>query len=130
MEIQMKKPVQTDKAPSAIGPYSQGIISGDFLFVSGQLPIDPAHGTIIEGNMGAQTEQILHNLAAVTEAAGTGLANVVKTTIFLKDLGDFAEVNDAYGRFFKDNPPARSTVQVAALPLNARIEIEAVVSMV
>ncbi len=130
MEIQMKKPVHTDKAPSAIGPYSQGIISGDFLFVSGQLPIDPAHGTIIEGNMGAQTERILHNLAAVTEAAGTGLANVVKTTIFLKDLRDFAEVNEAYGRFFKDNPPARSTVQVAALPLNARIEIEAVVSMV
>lgn len=126
----MKKPVQTDKAPSAIGPYSQGIISGDFLFVSGQLPIDPDQGTLIEGSMAAQTERILHNLAAVAEAAGTGLSKVVKTIIFLKDLGDFAEVNEAYARFFEKEPPARSTVQVAALPLNARIEIEAVISMV
>ena len=126
----MKTAVQTDKAPTAIGPYSQGIISGDLLFVSGQLPIDPATGKIIAGNMTAQTERILLNLTAIVEAAGTQPANIVKTTIFLKDLSDFAEVNMAYAGFFESSPPARSTVQVAALPLDARIEIEAVVSMV
>lgn len=125
----MKKPISTDKAPAAIGPYSQAIVSGDFLFVSGQLPIDPAAGKLIDGNMGEQTERIMQNLSAVAAEAGADLTQVVKTTIFLKDLQDFAEVNAAYAEFFKDSPPARSTVQVAALPLDARIEIEAIISL-
>jgi 2-iminobutanoate/2-iminopropanoate deaminase len=126
----MKRPILTDKAPAAIGPYSQAIVCGDLLFVSGQLPIDPAEGKLIEGNMGEQTERVMQNLTAVAEAAGADLSKVVKTTIFLKDLKDFAEVNAAYAKFFQDTPPARSTVQVAALPLDARIEIEAIISLV
>jgi 2-iminobutanoate/2-iminopropanoate deaminase len=126
----MKRPILTDKAPAAIGPYSQAIVCGDLLFVSGQLPIDPAEGKLIEGNMGEQTERVMQNLTAVAEAAGADLSKVVKTTIFLQDLKDFAEVNAAYAKFFQDTPPARSTVQVAALPLDARIEIEAIISLV
>ena len=126
----MKKPILTDKAPAAIGPYSQAIQCGDLLFVSGQLPIDPAVGKLIEGNMGEQTKKIMQNITSVAEEAGTDLSKVVKTTIFLKDLHDFAEVNAAYAEFFQDSPPARSTVQVAALPLDARIEIEAIISLV
>jgi len=125
----MKKAIQTDKAPAAIGPYSQSVMSGDLLFVSGQLPIDPATGKLIEGTMTEQTERILTNMSAIIEEAGADLSHVVKTTIFLADLGDFAEINGAYGEFFKETPPARSTIQVAALPLGARIEIEAVVSL-
>lgn len=125
----MKKAIFTDRAPAAIGPYSQAIVCGNLLFVSGQLPIDPAVGKLIDGNMAEQTERIMQNLAAVAKEAGTDLSQVVKTTIFLKDLQDFVEVNTAYAQFFKDCPPARSTVQVAALPLDARIEIEAIVSL-
>lgn len=126
----MKKPILTDKAPAAIGPYSQAIACGDLLFVSGQLPINPATGKLIEGNMAEQTERVVQNLSAVANAAGADLAKIAKTTIFLKDLQDFAEVNGAYAKFFEDSPPARSTVQVAALPLDARIEIEAIISLV
>ena len=125
----MKKPVHTAKAPAAIGPYSQGIIAGNLLFISGQLPLNPENGRLIDGSIAEQTEQILKNMKAIVEEAGGQLSSVVKTTIFLKDLKDFTEVNTAYAGFFKDCPPARSTIQVAALPLDARIEIEAVVSL-
>ncbi len=125
----MKKPVQTANAPAAIGPYSQGIIAGNLLFISGQLPLNPENGRLVDGTMAEQTEQILKNMKAIVAEAGGQLTDVVKTTIFLKDLKDFAEVNTAYAGFFNDCPPARSTIQVAALPLDARIEIEAVVSL-
>ncbi len=125
----MKKIVQTDNAPAAIGPYSQAVITGELMFISGQLAIDPYTGKLIEGSITAQTERILANIDAITNEAGVSLDQVVKTTIFLKDLNDFSEVNTAYSNFFTNNPPARSTVEVAALPLNARIEIEAVVSL-
>lgn len=125
----MKIKIHTDKAPQAIGPYSQAIQTDNLLFISGQLAIDPSTSQLIEGSMAQQTAQILNNIRAIAEASGADLSQVVKTTIFLQDLGDFAEVNEAYGRFFDDTPPARSTVQVAALPLNARIEIEAIVSL-
>ncbi len=128
-EKQMKKPVQTTKAPAAIGPYSQGIISGNLLFISGQLPLNPENGRLIDGTITEQTEQILKNMSAIVEEAGCRLSNVVKTTIFLKDLKDFNEVNTAYAAFFNDCPPARSTIQVAGLPLDARIEIEAVAAL-
>ncbi len=125
----MKKIVQTDNAPAAIGPYSQAVITGDMMFISGQLAIDPKTGKLIEGSIAAQTERILSNIGAITNEAGVSLNQVVKTTIFLKDLNDFSEVNAAYASFFTNDPPARSTVEVAALPLNASIEIEAVVSL-
>lgn len=126
----MKKAIQTDKAPAAIGPYSQAIIAGDLLFISGQLPIDPPTGKLIEGSMTEQTRKIMKNIKAVAAEAGASLDSIVKTTIFLKDLGDFKEVNEAYADFFQSTPPARSTVQVAALPLDARIEIESILSLV
>lgn len=123
----MKKIISTDMAPAAIGPYSQAVSAGKFLFVSGQLPLNPADNTLIEGTMAQQTERILQNITTIIAKAGALPKDIVKTTIFLQDLGDFAEVNGAYGKFFSADPPARSTVQVAALPLGARIEIEAVV---
>lgn len=125
----MKQAIQTKQAPAAIGPYSQSIKSGGMLFISGQLPIDPATGSLIDGNMAEQARQIVSNISAILSEAGGDLSRVVKTTIFLTDLGDFAEVNGAYGDFFKETPPARSTVQVAALPLGARIEIEAIADL-
>ena len=123
-------PVLSGNAPAPIGPYSQAIRIGDLLFCSGQIPIDPATGTLIDGDIAAQTRRALDNLAAVLAAAGTSFARVVKTTIFLVDMGDFATVNPIYGeRFGAGTPPARSTVAVAALPLGARIEIEAVAAV-
>jgi reactive intermediate/imine deaminase len=118
--------VQSAQAPRAIGPYSQGIgVSPEsFLFVSGQLPIDPATGRPVQGDVGAQTERVMENLKAVLEAGGASFDKVVKTTIFLADLADFAKVNEAYGRYFQKSPPARATVQVAGLPRGARVEIE------
>ena len=121
-----RKVISTAGAPAAIGPYSQAVQAGGFLFVSGQIPLDPATGQVIEGGAGAQAERCLRSLQAVLEAAGSGLGRVVKTTIFLTDLAAFAEVNAVYGRFFAAEPPARSTVQVAALPRGVAIEIEAV----
>jgi 2-iminobutanoate/2-iminopropanoate deaminase len=118
--------VHTDAAPKAIGPYSQAIKAGDLIFCSGQVPLDPATGELVAGEIGAQTERVMKNLEAVLEAAGSGLHLVVKSTIFLVDLGDFGAVNEAYGKFFPDTPPARATVQVAALPLGSRVEIEVV----
>ena len=120
------KPVNSLSAPAAIGPYSQAIDAGDFVFLSGQVPIDSATGDLVPGDISAQTERVLDNLAAVLEAAGVGFANVVKTTIYLMDLGDFAVVNAIYAKRFSEAPPARATVQVSALPKGARVEIDAI----
>lgn len=122
----MSQVIHTQQAPAAIGPYSQAIKAGNILFVSGQLPIDPQTGNLVTGSVAEQTERIMMNVQAILTAGGASLANVVKTTIFLADLNDFAEVNAAYGRYFPANPPARSTVQVARLPKDGRIEIECV----
>lgn len=120
--------ISTSTAPKAIGPYSQAVAvpAGRMVFLSGQIPLDPATGEIVPGDIGAQTERVMGNLAAVLEAAGLSFAKVVKTTIFLTDLQDFAVVNEIYGRSFQAAPPARSTIQVAALPRGARVEIEAI----
>jgi len=122
----MKKIVSTNEAPAAIGPYSQGVRSGRFLFCSGQIPLDPKSGQIVPGDIAAQTRRVLDNIAAVLRAEGLTFDNVVKTTIFLTDLGDFQTVNEIYGSYFKQNPPARSTVQVAGLPKSANVEIEVI----
>ena len=119
--------IATTKAPPAIGPYSQAKRVGDFLFTAGQVAIDPnTPGKLVPGGIKEQTEQVLKNLSAVLEAGGSQLTQVVKTTVFMADLTEFAAMNEVYARFFNDSPPARSTVQVAALPLGARVEIEVV----
>ena len=122
----MKSAIGTAKAPAAIGPYSQAIKAGNLVFVSGQLPINPVNGQIITGAIEEQTEQVLRNIQAILEAAGASLENVVKTTLFIRDMNDFAKINEAYAKFFKNCPPARATVQVARLPKDAGIEIEAI----
>lgn len=119
-----RKAISTDQAPSAIGPYSQAIAANNLLFISGQLPIDPTSGRLIDSDIGDRTRQILKNCSAIAKAAGTDLNKVAKTTIFLTDLADFQTVNGAYAEYFTEAPPARSTVQVAALPLGSNIEIE------
>jgi 2-iminobutanoate/2-iminopropanoate deaminase len=116
--------VSTSSAPKAIGPYSQAVTAGDLVFTSGQIPLDPRTQQLVEGDVRAQAERVMENLSAVLEAAGVGFENVVKATIFLVDLADFATVNEVYGKRFPRDPPARSTVQVAALPRGARVEIE------
>ena len=118
--------VQTDKAPGAVGPYSQATRTDELVFTAGQLPMDPATGSLVEGGIQEQTRQALKNLQAVLEAAGAGLDSVMKSTVFLQDMGEFKLMNEIYGEFFTDTPPARSTVEVAALPLGARVEIEAI----
>ncbi len=118
--------VSTEAAPGAIGPYSQAIGAGDLVFCSGQIPLDPASGQVVEGAIAEQTRQVLNNLAAVLKAAGTTMDRIVKTTIFLADMNDFAAVNAVYGEYFGSEPPARSTVQVARLPRDVRVEIEAI----
>ena len=118
--------VHTKQAPEAIGPYAQGIVAGGFVFCSGQIALDPATGAVIEGDVAAQTERVLQNLRAVLEAAGSGLARVVKTTIFLKSMGDFKTVNEVYARHFASDPPARATVEVSRLPRDVLVEIDAV----
>jgi 2-iminobutanoate/2-iminopropanoate deaminase len=124
----VKQPVRTENAPAPFqgAPYSQGIVSGDLVFVSGQLGIDPATGRVVEGGIGPQTERIMMNLQAILEEAGSSLDALVKTTIFLADLADFAALNEVYARFVGDTPPARATFQVAALPSGALVEIEAI----
>ena len=122
----MKEIVATERAPRAIGPYSQAVRSGNFLFASGQIPIDPATGEFVAGGISEQTEQVMRNVSAILEAAGAGLEQVVKTTVFLADMEDFTAMNEVYGRFFGENPPARATVQAARLPRDARVEIEAI----
>ena len=121
-----RRAVSTSAAPSAVGPYSQAIATEDLVFCSGQVGLDPATGELIEGGLEAQTERTLKNLAAVLDAAGCSVGDVVKTTCFLADIADFAAFNAIYARFFPDPPPARSTFQVAALPKGARVEVEAV----
>jgi len=118
--------VQTDSAPEAIGPYSQGIKAGGFLFVSGQIPIDPRSGQFVPGGIAEQTEQVMKNLSAVLQAAGTGLDRVVKATVFLADMDEFVAMNQVYGKYFSSNPPARATVEVARLPRDARVEIDVI----
>lgn len=123
----MKEILHTDEAPKAIGPYSQAVRTGEgTVFLSGQIPLDPATGELVAGDVRAQTERVMENLAAVLRAAGLGFEAVVKTTIYLVDLADFAAVNEVYGRRFPHAPPARATVQVAALPRGARVEIDAI----
>jgi 2-iminobutanoate/2-iminopropanoate deaminase len=122
----MKKIISTNEAPGAIGPYSQAVRIGSFLFCSGQIPLDPKSGQIVAGDIAAQTRRVLDNIAAVLRAEGLTFDSVVKTTVFLTDLGDFQTVNEIYGSYFKQSPPARSTVQVSALPKGAKIEIEAI----
>ena len=117
------KRIYTDKAPAAIGPYSQGYISNGFFFTSGQVPLDPATGTVVGEEIVAQTEQVMQNLGALLEAAGTSFTNVVKTTCFLADMGDFAAFNEVYGRYFTEKP-ARSCVAVKTLPKNVLVEVE------
>jgi 2-iminobutanoate/2-iminopropanoate deaminase len=124
--IILKEQISTSRAPKAIGPYSQAVKVDGFLFISGLLPIDPKSGQMVEMNIRAQTLQVMKNLEAVLEAASLEISNVVKTTIFLKDLGHFNEVNDIYGSFFVEIPPARSCIEVSRLPKDALIEIEAI----
>ena len=122
----VKKIITTDRAPGAIGPYSQAVRAGNLIFASGQIPIDPVTGDFVAGGIAEQTEQVLRNLTAVFEAAGAGMNQVVKTTVFLLSMDDFAAMNEVYGRFFGEEPPARATVQAARLPRDARVEIEAI----
>jgi len=126
-EGQPREAISTEAAPAAIGPYSQGIRCGNLLFISGQLPIDPASGELIAGSVEEKTRRVLNNVRAIAEAAGARLEDTVKTTVFLKDMEDFAAMNAVYAEFFSGMPPARAAVQVAALPKDADIEIEAVV---
>ena len=122
----MKEIVSTDKAPGAIGPYSQAIKAGGMVFCSGQIPIDPATGEFVSGGVSEQTEQVFKNLIAVLEAGGSGLDDVVKTTVFLADMADFAVMNDVYAKYFDSNKPARATVQAAGLPRGAKVEIDCI----
>lgn len=121
--------ISTEKAPGAIGPYSQAVKAGNLVFCSGQIPIDPATGEFVSQNVAEQTEQVLKNLTAVLKAAGTDLDSVVKTTVFLADMNDFAEMNEVYGRYFSENKPARATVQAARLPRDAKVEIECIAAV-
>jgi 2-iminobutanoate/2-iminopropanoate deaminase len=121
-----KRVVQTDKAPKAIGPYSQAIQAGDFLFLSGQIPLDPRTGELVKGDVGQQTKQVLENIKGVLESQKLGMEDVVKVTIFLKNIANFNQVNEIYSTYFPTSQPARSTVEVARLPRDVEIEIEAI----
>jgi 2-iminobutanoate/2-iminopropanoate deaminase len=132
----MKKIVSTDRAPKAIGPYSQAVIddmsrpgSRQLVFLSGQIAIDPSTGHVIQSDIAAQTERVLENIKAVLEAAGASFDSVLKTTVYLKDMDDFSKMNEVYGRYFKENPPARSTVQAAKLPRDVMVEIDAIAAV-
>ena len=124
----MRETIKTSNAPAAIGPYSQGIkiSAGKMVFTAGQIPLDPATGRLIEGDIASQTRRALDNVKAILAASGAGLQNVVKTTVFMADLGEFAAMNEVYGEYFSANPPARSTIEVKALPRGAKVEIEAI----
>jgi len=123
----MPQPVSTQAAPAAIGPYSQAVRAGDFLFVSGQIPLDPATGALVDGDVRAQTRRVLENLSAIVAAGGASLDRVVKTTVYLVDMNDFPAMNEVYATFFTAPAPARATVQVGRLPKDVRVEIDAVV---
>jgi 2-iminobutanoate/2-iminopropanoate deaminase len=118
--------IATDQAPAAVGPYSQAVRAGKFVFTAGQIPMDPITGKLVGGDIQAQTRRVLQNVQAVLEAAGASLSNVIKVTVFLLDMGNFKAMNEVYAEFFTENPPARSAVQAAALPLGVDIEIEAI----
>jgi 2-iminobutanoate/2-iminopropanoate deaminase len=122
----MKEIISTENAPGAIGPYSQAVKAGNIVFCSGQIPIDPKTGDFVSEDVAEQTEQVLKNLSAVLEAAGASLNDIVKTTVFLADMNDFAAMNEVYARYFSENKPARATVQAARLPRDARVEIECI----
>ena len=122
----MKTIIATEDAPKAIGPYSQAVRAGDTVYLSGQIPLDPKTGALVVGDIRAQTERVMQNLEGVLKAAGLGFGHVVRCTIYLMDMNDFGAVNEVYGRYFPENPPARATVQVAGLPKGARVEIDAV----
>jgi 2-iminobutanoate/2-iminopropanoate deaminase len=122
----MKKQIQTEKAPAAIGPYSQGIAAGGFVFCSGQIPIDPATGVVIAGGIEEQTRQVFKNLAAILDAAGSSLEQAVKCTVFLQDMNDFAAMNKVYAEFFKGVAPARAAFQVVRLPKDVKVEIDCI----
>lgn len=123
----MKSVIKTDKAPAAIGPYSQAIKVGNFMFISGQIPVDPANGSVVSGGVGAQTRQVLDNITAILDVENLTLKNVVKTIVFLVDMNDFQMVNQIYGEYFSQDAPARGCVQVARLPKDVSVEIEAIV---
>ena len=125
----MRKIVSTEQAPKAIGPYSQAVIWNGVAYLSGQIPLDPATGQLVEGDIAAQTERVLQNLKAVLEACGASMESVLKTTVFLKDMADFPKMNEVYGRYFALTPPARSTVQAARLPRDVSVEIDAIASV-
>lgn len=120
----MKDVISTEKGPKAIGPYSQAIRANGFIFISGQVAFDPATGQLVEGDVAKQTARVLDNLKAIIEAAGSSLEKTIKATVFLKDMNDFAAMNEVYGRYFSHQPPARSTVEVARLPRDVRVEID------
>ncbi len=120
----MREVIATDRGPKAIGPYSQAVKANGFIFISGQIPLDPRTQELVEGDAARQTERVMENLKGIVEAAGSSLDRVVKTTVFLKDLADFPAMNEVYSRYFPANPPARATVQVARLPRDVRVEIE------
>jgi 2-iminobutanoate/2-iminopropanoate deaminase len=124
-----REPVQTDAAPAAVGPYSQAIRTGDLLFVSGQIPLDPSSGELVKEDAPGQVRRCLENVAAICEAAGASLANAVRLTVWLTDMHDFAQVNEAYAEFFESDPPARVAVQVGALPKGADVEVDAIVAL-
>ena len=125
----MKKVISTKNAPAAIGPYAQGVATGNLVFLSGQIPLDPATGALVAGDVAAQTRRIFENIAAILKEAGTDLDKVVKTTVFLADMNDFSAMNEVYATYFDGAYPARSTVQVARLPKDARVEIEVIASL-
>ena len=122
----MRQVISTDRGPKAIGPYSQAVRANGLVFLSGQIPLDPNTEQLISGDIAAQTERALHNISGILEAAGSSIGQVIKTTVFLKDMNDFAAMNEVYGRYFTANPPARSTVEVARLPKDVLVEIEVI----
>jgi 2-iminobutanoate/2-iminopropanoate deaminase len=121
-----KRIIKTEQAPAAIGPYSQAIVANGFVYAAGQIPLDPRTGQLVPGDIRIQTKRVMENIRAVLDAAGSSMDKVVKTTVFLRDLNDFGIMNEIYGEYFKENPPARSTVQVGKLPREAAVEIEVV----
>jgi 2-iminobutanoate/2-iminopropanoate deaminase len=125
----MKKVISTPRAPAAIGPYSQAIVANGFAFLSGQIPLDPSSGSLMEGGIEEQTARVLDNLKAVLEAAGSSLGAVVKTTVYLRDMGEFTAMNAVYAKYFTENPPARATVEAARLPKDVRIEIDCIATV-
>jgi 2-iminobutanoate/2-iminopropanoate deaminase len=129
MNDDMKRIISTERAPAAIGPYSQAVIHGDLLFLSGQIPLDPATNQLVTGDIAIQTRRVLDNIRAVLEAAGSSLDNVLRSTVFLKDMSEFAAMNAVYAEYFPANPPARSTVQAARLPRDVSVEIDVIAAV-